>query len=421
MKAKLIRHLAPLLVSAFVFLSSLWASLRYGWETFIGRGVMDPVFADLRQITSAASCISEDPDWTVASDSCDPFGRQFNYPSLIARVLAFMGIGYEHSGVLGASLLLVFAASVGLILYLLQPSSGDIFFHSASIAAVISPPVWLLLERGNSDIFVLFLLCLGLALAAGKGYPYAMVPLMLATVLKAFPFAALVVFFSRGRRGIILVSVFTAVVAGYVALTWDEWMVAVASTPRPVDGGFGVTAAPDWVSEWFGLQTNTAVSHSAGLAVLASSLALIVFGRSRAIRDVRAVIRLTSERLANVRMAKYFFVGSSAVVISVYLLGSSWDYRLVFLIPVVVALSSIGSPLPKTQVFVWLITCSMWLSYLSTPFFQFVGDIILAMVLPVLILITFHLAIAGAAGVTLNNGPRVALAVQSRLVRALGL
>ena len=126
---------------------------------FFAVPVMDPTFADLRLITSASEC-SQNSTWSMNADSCDPWGRPFNYPSLCVEIFSFFNITESHTNFLGLFeiTLLGITLSYWLRRAILSDSNFQIWSYVLPFFIfALSPPVMLLAERGNVDILNLLL------------------------------------------------------------------------------------------------------------------------------------------------------------------------------------------------------------------------------------------------------------------------
>ena len=67
-----------------------WGVSTANWRSL---GVPNPGihFGDLRVVLTAAECAAQDPGWSIASSPCLPGMAIYNYPSLWAKALAWVG------------------------------------------------------------------------------------------------------------------------------------------------------------------------------------------------------------------------------------------------------------------------------------------------------------------------------------------
>lgn len=122
---------------------------------------MPAPFADLLIITSNANCWATNHTWNLESPTCDPFGRPINYYSLFIKVVALLHIHQVSTLILGIFLGTIFCLTNFLLnFYLLSMSKYKKQIGITSLF-YLSPPILLLLERGNSDILIYFLIMSG--------------------------------------------------------------------------------------------------------------------------------------------------------------------------------------------------------------------------------------------------------------------
>lgn len=146
----LIRFMPTLLLGIIGF----FAMLTDSWHMFFVP-TLHPNFADLRSLIANAFCYAEDPNWTYESQSCDPWGRKFNYPTLWLKVFNVTGLIHENLtnliGFVFFSLLLVSLAYWNMRII----QRNYLFWQVITLSLIyISPPILLLVERGNTDILI---------------------------------------------------------------------------------------------------------------------------------------------------------------------------------------------------------------------------------------------------------------------------
>ncbi len=121
-------------------------------------------FADLANITLTADCIAQG----APVEPCDPYGRPFQpYAVLPARVLAFLSIGLNQTGILGVLLAFTTVAMVISLAVLLARSwqlgtIGLLFAQTALALTAISPAVVLGIERGQIEQLIAALVVIAL-------------------------------------------------------------------------------------------------------------------------------------------------------------------------------------------------------------------------------------------------------------------
>jgi hypothetical protein len=155
------------------FVPALILSGGVAWGTTIGSWAWlsgsdyQPDFSDLKQITATAGCASTDPSWSLASETCDPNGRAYNYPSIWARGFSALGLDLADTEWLGFSLFLILLVTVVLMGVLVRGAWGPTLpiqqrFFAATIwiLSCVSAPYWLAIDRGNTDLLILAIVTL---------------------------------------------------------------------------------------------------------------------------------------------------------------------------------------------------------------------------------------------------------------------
>ncbi len=366
---------ALVVVSSCFFVLCVWASARVKWDVFIGPGAMSPVFADLRVITSNADCVSQ-TEWAVGSTDCDPWGRAYNYPSQLPRLLNFFGLGYAESGLLGIFQIFALACCWGLLVYVTRGGRLNLRHVALNALALFSPPVLLLVERGNSDILVFCLLVLiGVALSGNRKTLGGFL-IVVATSLKLYPLGALLaLLLTKGSRHFWWTGLTLAAAVGFVLLNYREWLTIAKLTPQPgFEGGFSSSIIFGQMIALLGFDSE--FSRILGPALFLSSVivgfVLVTgFERNWMVRSVRGVssdlLRLPSNRI-------FFAVGLGSLL-TTYILAASFDYRLVLLLMPIAALSGATSrPKCASLGSAWVLLAILYLTYPLPLGFQLIGD-----------------------------------------------
>ena len=170
--------LAAILHAILTGATGLWTALQI-WP-------MQPIFADLRTVPLPSELSGADALALVRLESpADPWGRVFNYPEVWSWLMVPFAACPDRNLCLGLLLLaLLTAAYVAASLTLrdrVMLGLLPVFF--------LSPPVFLLIERGNNDsvVFLLLLVAVGIGSAFARGLLTGV-----AGGLKVFPVAALI-------------------------------------------------------------------------------------------------------------------------------------------------------------------------------------------------------------------------------------
>jgi len=308
-------------LAAVVLLCALMAALaqfeRFDLLRHVGVPPMRPSFADVRAVTGACESVRLGLDPMLANPG-DAWARAFNYPR-VWLLLAPLGVGNDHAPMFAA--LLWAAAAVGLAWLALQVDRGLALAGFALLT--VSPPFAFALERANTDLLMFALLAAALSTLARRPWLCAAL-LSVASMLKLFPAAALVVFVRAGPRQRAAGAAAALLVGAYLFGISEQFAQIAANTQREPSISYGCALAPNALVR--ALDWPSAVARVLALApLLALALGALLLSRR-----VRAPALSTAQ-------AGALRVGA-AVYLGTFLLGSNFDYRLLFLVFVAPAL-----------------------------------------------------------------------------------
>lgn len=312
-------------------------------------------FADLANITFTADCLANGQP----IEACDPYGRPFQpYVVLPARVLAALGLGTESTAAIGVLLGFITVALVAGLAFLVAAHwrSGAIALYGTQIAlalGAISPGVILGIERGQIESLTAVFVVTSLVLfTKPTAIRWLGVPLSLAaTALKYLTVGMFLAFANRAvltRRNW---AVLAGVIASGVFLNFSIPQLRQAAATS----GSGT---PQTTMSAFGL-TNTIATPLSGPtlnyfppAEIADAwptlriVGLILFA------VVTAALYLLVRRIElppTNSLAWVLIIGSGGVLLLPYLIGSSHDYRLVFLLPLIAGAGLWWTSSPTTK------------------------------------------------------------------------
>lgn len=318
----------------------------------------------------------------MSSPTCDPFGRPHNFPRSLPGFFSMLGLGFEQSWEIGVALLGVFCASLAGLVILSGTRAWTLESFATWALLVFSPPVLLLLERGNTDILVFVLLCCGAALmSTSSPIPrvIASAVLIVGAQAKLMPIAASPGLLNRKVSGrVIAIGTLIAGISLLIA-NLEESLLVRERTPSPLNIGFGAGVIPRYIAEGFGLGAGNVELQVFGVVFV--TLALFLADRtSNRIARLRSSVSIAdlSEGLIKDSKSRALVLSGAGPLVFVYLLGASYDYRLSLLaLPLLamIRLANLGIIKSATPSY-WLVSV-MWLSYNMAPYAQLVGDIIL--------------------------------------------
>lgn len=296
-------------------------------------------FGDLLYVTSAADCMRNG----TSIEGCDPYGRVFQpYVVLPAQILAWLGWGVDQTQILGIALALAYVVVVGVLAALLVrswrgPEWGVLAASVTVAAAAVSAPAILMVERGQPETIVLACVIAALVLLtkqAPLGRAAGALAGFLAVVLKYFPIGMFLPFLRRGRVN------WWALVGLLLSLLWLIMMLPDARQATEASGA----DSPVTTRGAFGSATVfTTLLADFPLSYEPSEMGINSWGMWRAIGlacvcVVAGVVFLVVQRSSlDIALAPWTLITGGVGVIAVPLaLGVSHDYRLVFLLLVLV-------------------------------------------------------------------------------------
>lgn len=340
------RSLVLSFIPAVLTLTVLWWLITSGeWKLF-GIWTLDSTigwstgFGDLAFITATADCFSTG---VTNLDSCDPYGRPYTPYGLIpGTFLSWFGLGFEHTGILGSLLALVWVALIFWLTYQVVRNWASSKTELAlSVLALtlfgVSPTVMLAVERGTLDILVAAFAALGLigfTTSSVIRQTGSTILLFLAVIIKYFAVGVFAPFFAP-RKWSTIASIGAVATLVFMIVNLDNLRKAseIAET-----GELSTT--------------RLSFSHFTGLVTILVSDPLAISApvdqnlNSSAIRIVSLLMFLLLIICLTVALRHMFkvansntpqsswllIVGGTFALTIPYLIGSSYDYRLIVLI-----------------------------------------------------------------------------------------
>lgn len=335
----LIPGLVSLLVTSYLLVSQDWR--QWGIQAVMPTEPSLSSFADLANITFTADCVTA----SQPLETCDPFGRPFQpYVVLPAQMLSFLGIGSSFTNVLGA---LLAVATVGLVAGLAalvsarwqRERAGLVVVQVALTLASISPAVILGIERGQIEIIVTILTVLSLLLLVRDGTTrwWGVITSIASVMVKYVTLGMFLAFANREtwKRRNVAVAASVVASSAYLFLSFRDLQQATQASrslvPQTTASAFGLTntiATPLSGSELTWLPPDNVSDHWVALRLIGIILFVGVVGLLAFLLREMPLPRLTS-------ISWTLTVGSGGVLLLPYLLGSSHDYRLIFLLPLI--------------------------------------------------------------------------------------
>jgi len=342
------RYLTALIPTGSIALVATWQLSSHSWSAF-GVEPMQSMtdaqtsFADLANITFTADCLREG----TPLEGCDPYGRSFQpYVVMPARILAWLHLGSASTNMLGLALTVVFVFTVALLGIWIahQWKVGVLGLTGAQVifaGCCVTPPMVLAIERGQLEFVTLACVTSSLLLLSSSNVGARCAGAVLgniAVLSKFFPVGLWAPFIRRGKpnwpalAGLLVTVLFTVFTwatltqststarADLPATSKSQFgsanLVATALTPSPV----GYTPS-DWVIDhWQWIRLMGWVTY-----ILVTLLMWLYLRYSATNMEISP------------QGTRNLLLGGAGVIVVPYLLGSSHDYREMFLLPVVAA------------------------------------------------------------------------------------
>jgi hypothetical protein len=213
----------------------------------------------------------------------------------------------------------------------------------------------LLIERGNVDLIIFILLSL-VALVGNKIFKSIL--FIFSVILKLYPFFGILYFLDNKRENILTFIILLIVSLIYFALSYNDIYYIIKNTPNTGDMSFGVDSIKLNIQKHFNYSLNS----------LLISISLILF-------ILVVYFKLFKNFLFNKKIInkKCFLMGSS-IFISIFLLGSHFDYRLILIFFMVPTIVNFNNKLLKSSLLI-LIFLSVELHRL-VHYFGFFGGLL---------------------------------------------
>ena len=291
----------------------------------------DVQFLDLSLLTFNVDCF-EGADTDLSQINCDPGGRDFNYPSVLFALFHLLHLGSSTTVAVGTALFLLLVLSLAVLILVLVKSNFEALEAFMWAGAFVSPPILLLVERGNIDSLIFLLLVFALVFAR-----YRFIVLLTSLFgfsIKIYLLGLSVFGLKKKDLGFILGSL-------TLSATWFIWnrhdFLRVFKNSDYFEwDSFGLRAFPIQLLDYLGIHPGGKilflVSNLIGaLLFLAMFLGLVLYTRRS---------RHFSFFDKSTELSYYRFCLAGGVWSVVFLIGLNFDMRMIFIIPVFLQLEN---------------------------------------------------------------------------------
>ena len=357
------------------------------WST-LGVPTSERHFGDLLIILFTSQCDVNDPSWSITSNPCNAEASIYNYPTFWAKFFALVHVGPASASTITALFITTFSVAISALAYTAIKKSNTWLTLVVISIASISPPVLLAFERGNIDILVFGATTASILLLIAGGTRSSAVLLAVATTMKLFPAGSILMFIANPRRRRATLWTYGVVTIAGLALILRDLPTIYARTPALDGAAFGSALLPLLALNQLGVVTPVTLAKTLGIAAFALLLLLeFAWFRARS-RGSNAVTTLIHAFRAD-PAALFLLLGGGGSFIAAYLIGPSFDYRLITLIPVIAGLCRIASRLSFGLAF--LLLAQMILSYSTfVGPAQYLSDLAWLVLAPALTLVMLY-------------------------------
>jgi hypothetical protein len=294
------------------------------WNFYLGLPEQLPPFTDLHSPLSAIECSNKEVN-VYTENPCDPHNRPFNYPPtwLVPPVKYILQLSI---GVLGWVLVFIYVFSISLLQRVFNKLSTFLLL----LFFFVSPPSMFLIERGNVDMIIYSLVVFGSYFYSSTSYRksiFSDILFVISVFLKLFTLPALITngLLRREYRNIISIAI-SILFLFFVLLNYPN---IFSNTGFGISWSYGSTVAPKRFLLLMGDRYQYLSARSLGLIL---SILIIIFSLLMTVvikHSSNSTILNVFEYKQNIR--SHLYVSGSSIFIGTFIIGSNWDYRLVFL------------------------------------------------------------------------------------------
>lgn len=316
----------------------------------------------------------------MLSAPCLPGVEIYNYPSVWAKGFALIGATEGSAPLITLLLMLAFWMSLWALAYLAIPGASRWPAVILLSTVGVSPPVLLAFQRGNIDLAVFALVTASIIALVARHSTTAGLLAGIATSLKLYPVGLILMLAGEPRRRARSITVFliVTVIAG-ILLTRE--LPAMMSRAPQIDGAsFGAGLLPLLVLDRVATAPSPLANKAIGVVLFLMLLVAIVLITS-SVPTLRSGAKRLIADCDRDAAARALVLAGSGVFLTAYLIGPSFDYRLIFLIPAIAGFLRLGS---RTGVsLALLLLVQMLLSYSRyVGALEYLSDLMLLLVAP---------------------------------------
>ena len=320
-----------ILVCVFYFLQqkASWVGLKVSGV----RGA--PNFIDQESVLNSARCFKNIGIEVYKSNASPSSCGGYVYSIELLRILNFFHLSSISSEVLGTIFMwLTIAALCGLLFTIKNFEKFDAFFV---LLALISPGIWLLLERGNYDEVIFLIVLLSSYLITTKYQDVGMVLLAVTVLMKFYTLPAYLVAILYLKHR------YAKILFGSIAIPITIYILFLIKHITVFPSTWFISFGLDSLGLYANLYLKERISENAGLpgvvitGIGVGVIAIFVLYLTRI--NLNPKIKIRSSLLTDRVSTIYIMV--LTVFLACFFAGMNYDYRLIFLSTLLIVSRSI--------------------------------------------------------------------------------
>tara|TARA_Y100000591_G_scaffold216471_1_gene187964 strand:- start:67 stop:1269 length:1203 start_codon:yes stop_codon:yes gene_type:complete len=286
---------------------------------------VDPMFADLITIIPSKVELNEIIlNEKLLLSSTETMNRSMNYPILWVYIFDFIGnFTVPH----------IFLGNIQIIIYLFTTIAVFSYFKQIkfiNLFIILSPPIFLLFDRGNNDLIIFLLILISIytnSFLSG-------VIIGLAAALKIYPlFLFLIFLYIKKKKSFFLIGFLITLPLIY--FSFSDLYIYITSTSISFSSSFGLLSFALFLKKISLILFNFSISTYLYFFIsIMFFIILMIFLNYFLNDDLNEISEKISSNLSNMKLFLIFF----SLSLFIFIIFSSWAYRIIFLIPATVVL-----------------------------------------------------------------------------------
>ena len=286
---------------------------------------VEPMFADLITIIPSKIELNEIIlNEKLILSSTETMNRSMNYPILWVYIFDFIGnFTVPH----------IFLGNIQIIIYLFTTIAVFSYFKQIkfiNLFIILSPPIFLLFDRGNNDLIIFLLILISIytnSFLSG-------VIIGLAAALKIYPlFLFLIFLYIKKKKSFFLIGFLITLPLIY--FSFSDLYIYITSTSISFSSSFGLLSFALFLKKISLILFNFSISTYLYFFIsIMFFIILMIFLNYFLNDDLNEISEKISSNLSNMKLFLIFF----SLSLFIFIIFSNWAYRIIFLIPATVVL-----------------------------------------------------------------------------------